>query len=99
MYTTKNLIGESMNKLLTLVTLGALCATSVSASWVYEDNGQRVQDCCHKAKPVKRVVRRVVKKEPAVCLTCDYSKFPMAQLEPIGDERLQPATLKNCGMR
>ncbi len=81
-------------KLFNFLVLGAMFATSANAGWVYEDNGQRVQDCCHKVKRVKRVV----KKDPEVCETCDYSKFPMAQLEPVGDEKLAPATLKNCGM-
>jgi hypothetical protein len=82
------------NKLLAILAMGALSVTSANAGWVYEDNGKLVQDCCHKAKPVK-----VVKKAPAVCLTCDYSKFQMAKLEPIGAEKLAPATLKNCGMK
>jgi hypothetical protein len=91
---SKNLKGEDMKiKLFTLLTIGAFFATTANAGWVYADNGQPVQDCCYKAKPVKKVV----KKEPKVCLTCDYSKFPMAKLEPLGDEKLPPATLKNCG--
>ncbi len=78
-------------KLLAILAIGALCATTASAGWVYQDNGQTVQDCCYKAKPIKRV------KAPEVCLTCDYSKFQMAKLEPIGSDKLQKATLKNCG--
>ena len=79
------------DKLLAILAVGALCATGANAGWVYQDNGKSVQDCCYKAKPVKKV------KAPEVCATCDYSKFPMAKLEPIGAEKLNPATLENCG--
>jgi len=77
------------NKLLAVLAISALSVATANAGWVYQDNGKKVQDCCYKAK--------VVKKAPKVCLTCDYSKFPMAKLEPIGSEKLQVATLKNCG--
>lgn len=81
------------NKLLAILAIGALSITTANAGWVYQDSGKTVQDCCYKAK----VVKRVVKKAPKVCLTCDYSKFQMAKLEPIGSDKLQKATLKNCG--
>jgi hypothetical protein len=78
-------------KLLTILTIGAFFATGANAAWVYADSGKVLDSCCKK----KRVVKKV--KEPEVCLTCDYSKFPLAKLEPVGDEKLPPATLKNCG--
>ena len=81
------------NKLLAVLAISALSVATANAGWVYQDNGKAVQDCCYKAK----VVKRVIKKAPKVCLTCDYSKFAMAKLEPIGSEKLQVATLKNCG--
>jgi len=77
------------NKLLAVLAISALSVATANAGWVYQDNGKKVQDCCYKAK--------VVKKAPKVCSTCDYSKFAMAKLEPIGNEKLQVATLKNCG--
>ena len=77
------------NKLLAVLAISALSVATANAGWVYQDNGKKVQDCCYKAK--------VVKKAPKVCATCDYSKFAMAKLEPIGSEKLQVATLKNCG--
>jgi len=79
------------NKLLAVLTIGAFWVTSAQAGWVYADSGKQLDSCCKK----KRVVKKV--KEPKVCLTCDYSKFPMAKLEPLGKETLPPATLKNCG--
>jgi len=78
-------------KLLTILTIGAFIVTSANAGWVYADNGKPLDSCCKK----KRVVKKV--KEPEVCLTCDYSKFPLAKLQPLGKETLPPATLKNCG--
>jgi hypothetical protein len=78
------------SKLLAVLTIGAFLATSANAAWVYADSGKVLDSCCK-----KKVVEKV--KEPEVCLTCDYSKFPLAKLEPIGKETLPPATLKNCG--
>ncbi len=80
--------------LLTLVVSG-LFATSASAGWVTLDGKPYTADCCKK-RVVKKVKR--VKKAPAFCETCDYSKFPMATLTPLAaGEKLAPATLKNCG--
>ncbi len=84
------------SSLITLALL-ALSSTTASAGWVLEDGTPYTADCC-KAKVVKRVKR--VKKAPKVCKTCDYSKFPMAELMPLEEgERLQPAVLRNCGMK
>ena len=70
-------------------------ATSASAGWVTEDGKPYTSDCCKK-RVVKKVKR--VKKAPAFCETCDYSKFPMATLMPLNQgEKLAPATLRNCG--
>ncbi|HIP60102.1 MAG TPA: hypothetical protein EYH01_06725 [Campylobacterales bacterium] len=85
------------NKLLSVLLTGAFLATSVSASWVVVNNDgstSTLTSCCKKA-PVKRVVKKV--KAPEVCETCDYSTFKDAKLLPIGNEKLQAATLKNCG--
>jgi len=80
--------------LLALVVSG-LFTTSASAGWVTEDGKAYTQDCCKK-RVVKKVKR--VKKAPAFCETCDYSKFPMATLLPLAaGEKLAPATLRNCG--
>jgi len=84
------------SSLLIVVGLG-LCATSASAGWVLEDGTPYTADCCkkHVVKKVKRI-----KKAPAFCETCDYSKFPMAQLMPLDKgEKLAPARLGNCGMK
>ena len=82
--------------LLTL-SISALFATTASAGWVTEDGTAYTADCCrsavvvHKAKPAPA---------PKACLTCDYSRFPMAQTMPVeAGERLQPAKLGNCGMK
>jgi len=80
---------------LSLFVSSLFLATSASAGWVLEDGTPYTSDCCKK-KVVKRVKR--VKKAPAFCETCDYSKFPMATLEPLEKgEKLAPATLGNCG--
>ncbi len=82
---------------LVTVALSALFATSASAGWVLEDGTPYTADCC-KAKVVKKVKR--VKKKSAYCETCDYSKFPMAELMPLEPgEKLAPARLGNCGMK
>ena len=78
------------SKLLTLLAIGMLGATSVNAQWVYADSGKQLS-CCHKATVVKKV------KAPEVCETCDYSSFKDAVLLPVGNEKLQPARLENCG--
>ncbi len=87
------------SSLITVVLL-ALSSTTASAGWVLEDGTPYTADCC-KAKVVKRVKRvKRVKKAPEFCETCDYSKFPMADLMPLEEgERLQPAVLRNCGMK
>ena len=89
-------------KLFTKVSILSLCvastffATSASAGWVFEDGTPYTEDCCKVAKVVK------VKKKPqtkiVACDTCDYSKFPMAQVFPLekGD-KINPAVLRNCG--
>jgi len=85
------------DKLIAMLVIGAFLATNLQASWVIvNDDGSTapLPACCGK-KPVKKVRKKV--KSPKVCLTCDYSKFPLAKLEPVGDEKLPPATLKNCG--
>jgi len=81
--------------------VSSLFATAASAGWVVvNEDGSKAPytaDCCK-----TRVVAKAPapKKNPAVCLTCDYSKFPMAKLMPLSkNERLAPATLKNCGMK
>ena len=85
------------SKLLSVLVIGAFIATSASAKgWVYEDNGQTVQDCCYKAAPVK-VVKRV--KKPKVCKTCDLTQYPDAQLEAYNGERIGQATLRGCPNR
>ncbi len=81
-------------KLVALFAIGAFFAASAQASWmiVNEDGSmKKLENCCKKKVYKKRV------KAPEVCETCDYSKFPLATLLPVGDEKLQPATLKNCG--
>jgi hypothetical protein len=80
-------------KLLSICLTGAFLVTSASASWVVvNDDGStsKLNSCCS-----KKVVKKV--KAPEVCETCDYSTFKDAKLLPIGNEKLQAATLKNCG--
>jgi predicted metalloprotease len=80
-------------KLLSIVLAVSVSVSFAEASWVVvNDDGStgRLNSCC--SKKVKKVV-----KAPEFCETCDYSKFPMAKLEPIGKEKLQKATLRNCG--
>ncbi len=84
-------------KLLSVLLTGVFLATSASASWVVvnsDGSTAKLDSCCPK-KVVKRVVKKV--KAPEVCETCDYSTFKEAKLLPIGNEKLAPATLKNCG--
>jgi hypothetical protein len=81
------------NRLLSIVLAAAVSVSFIQASWVVvNDDGssEKLTSCC--PKKIKRVV-----KEPEVCLTCDYSKFTEAKLLPVGKEKLQPATLANCG--
>jgi hypothetical protein len=86
-----------MSKLLSSLVIGSFLAVSASATgWVYQDNGQVVQDCCRKA-PVKRVVRKV--RKPKVCKTCDLTQYPDAQLEAYNGERIGQATLRGCPNR
>ena len=86
------------SKLLSVLVIGAFIATSANAKgWVYQDNGQAVQDCCYKAAPVKRVVRKV--RKPKVCKTCDLTQYPDAQLEAYNGERIGQATLRGCPNR
>lgn len=85
------------SKLLSVLIAGVFCATSASASWVVvnsDGSTSTLNTCCAK-KTIKRVVKKV--KAPVVCATCDYSTFTEAKLLPIGNEKLQAATLKNCG--
>ncbi len=81
-------------KLIVLFMVGAFFTMNAQASWVIvnEDGSTQKLDACCKKKVYKKVV-----KTPEVCETCDYSKFSLAKLLPVGDEKLQPATLKNCG--
>ncbi len=86
------------NKFIVLSVLGAFLASSLSASWVIvnsDGSTERLDSCCPKKVVKKRVVKRVVK-EPEVCETCDYSKFEEAVLLPVGDEKLEPAKLRDC---
>ncbi len=82
-------------KLLAVLTVSAFFVSAANASWVIvNDDGttEKLAPCCpKKVKVVKKV------KKPEVCETCDYSKFPPAKLLPVGDEKLQAATLQNCG--
>jgi len=77
----------------------AFIATSANAGWmVVNDDGSMVpytEDCCHvSVKPVKRV--RKARKN--CCATCDYSRFPEAEVMPLEPgERLRPARLGFCG--
>jgi len=76
------------------LAVSALFATSASAGWVTEDGKPYIADCC------KSYVAKKVKKAPEFCETCDYSKFPMAELMPLEKgERLAPAILRNCGKK
>lgn len=83
-------------KLLTVLTVSAFLVSSLHASWVIvneDGSSEKLAPCCP-----KKVVKKVKKvKKPEVCETCDYSKFPPATLLPVGDEKLAPATLQNCG--
>ncbi len=80
-------------KLLSILLAVSVTVSFSQGSWVIVNNDgstERLKSCCSKK------VRKVVK-VPEVCATCDYSKFKMATLLPVGDENLQPASLGNCG--
>ncbi len=89
-----------IKKTLIATSVAAICATSASAGWVTLDGTPYTSDCC-KVKHIKRVKHvKKVKKSSDACPTCDYSKFPMAQVMPLEPgERLAPARLGNCGMK
>ncbi len=84
-----------MRKLLGIFVLGVFLVSNAQASWVIvnsDGSTQKLNNCCPKKKYVKKVVV-----EPEICVTCDYSNFKDAPLLPVGNEKLQPATLKDCG--
>lgn len=83
------------SKLVAMFIAGAFFVSGAQASWVIvnaDGSTEKLNACCK-----KKVYKKVVK-APEVCETCDYSKFPEAALLPVGDDKLQPAKLQNCGI-
>ncbi len=84
-----------IRKLLATFVAAVLLASSAQAWVIVNEDGttEKLNNCCPKKVYKKKVYK---KKAPEVCETCDYSKFTDAVLLPVGDEKLQPATLRNC---
>ncbi len=84
-----------IGKIVALFVAGAIFASSAQAWVIVNEDGttEKLKDCCPKKVYKKKIYK---KKAPEVCETCDYSKFQEAVLLPVGDEKLQAATLRNC---
>ena len=84
-----------IGKIVAMFIAGAIFASSMQAWVIVNEDGttEKLTDCCPKKVYKKRIYK---KKVPEVCETCDYSKFQEAVLLPVGDEKLQSATLRNC---
>lgn len=89
-----------IGKIVAMFIAGAIFASSMQAWVIVNEDGttEKLNNCCPKKVYKKKVYKKKVykKKAPEVCETCDYSKFQEAVLLPVGDEKLQPATLRNC---
>ncbi len=84
-----------IRKLVATFVAGAMFASAAQAWIVVNEDGttEKLNNCCPKKVYKKKVYK---KKAPEICETCDYSKFEDAVLLPVGDEKLRPATLRNC---
>ncbi len=83
-------------KFISMLIVGVFLTTTVNASWVIvnsDGSSEKLASCCSK-KPVKK---RVKVRTPEICVTCDYSAFKEAKLLPVGDQKLAPAKLGDCG--